>query len=100
MIGTLNNYDGRGNLTNSGSDVFAYSSENFLTSVAGEVNLTYDPFGRLYETNGTPGGGGLTRFAYDGVDMIGGSEAERALARTTQLRQSASAALCAWVWHR
>ncbi|MEP5295354.1 MAG: hypothetical protein ABJP90_16200 [Paracoccaceae bacterium] len=59
-------YDGRGNLTNSGSDVFAYSSENFLTSVAGEVNLSYDPFGRLYETNGTPGGGGLTRFAYDG----------------------------------
>ncbi|MEP3051794.1 MAG: RHS repeat-associated core domain-containing protein [Erythrobacter sp.] len=64
-------YDGRGNLTNSGSDVFAYSSENFLTSVTGEVNLSYDPFGRLYETNGTPGGGALTRFAYDGVDMIG-----------------------------
>ncbi len=63
-------YDARGNLTSSGSDTLTYSSENFLTGITGEVSLSYDPFGRLYETDGTAGGNGRTRFAYDGTDMI------------------------------
>ncbi len=60
-------YDARGNLTSSGSDIFAYSSENFLTSKQGAVSLAYDPLGRLYQTSGAA----VTRFAYDGVDLIG-----------------------------
>ena len=60
----------RGNLTSSGTDTLTYSSENFYTGITGEVSLSYDPFGRLYETNGTAGGNARTRFAYDGTDMI------------------------------
>ena len=63
-------YDTRGNLTSSGSDAFAYSSENFLTSYShpdGSGQLVYDPIGRLYRYTGPSTD---TRFAYDGVDMI------------------------------
>ncbi|RDC58922.1 hypothetical protein HME9302_00098 [Alteripontixanthobacter maritimus] len=64
-------YDARGNLTSSGSDGFTYSSENFLTGKAGAVAMSYDPVGRLYQTSGLAAGGTITRFAYDGVDIIG-----------------------------
>ncbi|MBV7266265.1 RHS repeat domain-containing protein [Erythrobacter ani] len=68
--GAVQGYDARGNLTSSYGDILTYSSENFLKGITGEVNLTYDPFGRLYQTDGTPGGGGITRFGYDGVELI------------------------------
>lgn len=64
-------YDARGNLTSSGGDVFTYSSENFLTGVQGAASLSYDPLGRLWEVDDLTTGGATTRFAYDGVAMIG-----------------------------
>jgi RHS repeat-associated protein len=40
-------YDGRGNLTSSGSDIYTYTSENRLATAPGGATLTYDPTGRL-----------------------------------------------------
>jgi RHS repeat-associated protein len=40
-------YDGRGNLTSSGSDLYTYTSENRLATAPGGATLTYDPTGRL-----------------------------------------------------
>jgi hypothetical protein len=40
-------YDGRGNLTSSGSNVYSYTSENRLATAPGGVTLYYDPTGRL-----------------------------------------------------
>jgi RHS repeat-associated protein len=40
-------YDGRGNLTSSGSDLYTYTSENRLATAPGGATLTYDPAGRL-----------------------------------------------------
>lgn len=64
--GTLLGYDGRGNLTSSGSNSYTYSSENLLKTAPG-VTLSYDPALRLYEAAGTSA---TTRFAYDGTDMV------------------------------
>ena len=61
-------YDTRGNLTSAGAATYGYSSENLLTSATGGVALAYDPAGRLYQSAG--GSPGLTRFAYDGGDLI------------------------------
>lgn len=59
-------YDGRGNLTSDGVNTYSYDAANRLTGASG-VTLSYDPLGRLYETAGAA----TTRFAYDGVDLIG-----------------------------
>ena len=78
---TMIAYDARGNLTQSGSDVFSYSSENQLTSYAysgGSGTLSYDPLGRLYRYTAPQAD---TRFAYDGVDMIGEYNASNQLER-------------------
>ena len=56
-------YDGRGNLTTSGSTTYAYSSDNLLLSASTGAALTYDPAGRLLQVTGA---GGTTRFGYDG----------------------------------
>jgi RHS repeat-associated protein len=61
------NYDARGNLTNFGTGVYGYSSENLMTSAPGSVSLTYDPVGRLYQTTA---GSLTTRFTYDGDDLV------------------------------
>jgi RHS repeat-associated protein len=68
--GTSLNYDGKGNLTNSGSMAYTYSTENRMMSASqglskdynGRVSLYYDVLGRLgeYDTNVS------TRFVYDG----------------------------------
>ncbi len=74
-------YDGRGNLTGSGGDIFGYSSENFLTSynhAQGAGTLAYDPLGRLYRYTGPQVD---TRFGYDGLDMIGEYDASGTLLR-------------------
>lgn len=41
-------YDGRGNLTSSGSSSYTYSSENRLLTAPGGASVAYDPLGRLY----------------------------------------------------
>ena len=58
-------YDGRGNLTQSGANLYAYNSENLLTSAPG-VTLGYDPALRLYQVAGTV----TSKFLYDGVNRI------------------------------
>lgn len=65
--GTTNlGYDGRGNLTNSGSSTYTYTSENQLASGPGVGWIHYDPLGRLIQTIG----GTTTRYSYDGQDLI------------------------------
>ncbi|MCF8883933.1 RHS repeat-associated core domain-containing protein, partial [Erythrobacter sp. SN021] len=74
-------HDARGNLTGSGGDTFGYSSENFLTSYShaqGSGTLSYDPLGRLYRYTAPQVD---TRFAYDGIDMIGEYNASGTLLR-------------------
>ncbi|AXK42359.1 RHS repeat-associated core domain-containing protein [Erythrobacter aureus] len=74
-------YDARGNLTGSGGDTFGYSSENFLTGYShaqGSGTLSYDPLGRLYRYTAPQVD---TRFAYDGIDMIGEYNASGTLLR-------------------
>ncbi|UKK86163.1 hypothetical protein L7H23_08725 [Sphingopyxis sp. BSN-002] len=78
-------YDANGNLTADGTTVFLYDVENRLvearaqqsgscpTATSGyggtlRASLRYDPLGRLYETNGSSG---ITRFHYDGDELIG-----------------------------
>ena len=62
-------YDARGNLTNDGQTTYAYDIDNRLTGTSTGAALAYDGVGRLYQT--TSSGGSVTRFLYDGVDLIG-----------------------------
>ena len=63
-------YDGRGNLTTSGTSTYGYNKLNQLISgpnpAGGSAALTYDPAGRLSQIVGT----GTTRFAYAGSAII------------------------------
>ena len=67
-------YDANGNLISTtaaqGSTTYVYDQENRLVSASGSKNaaLRYDPLGRLYETSG--GGAGVTRFLYDGDELV------------------------------
>lgn len=56
-------YDGRGNLTRSGTDTYAYTAENQLAQGPGGY-LAYDPLGRLYTENGS------NILQYDGSDLV------------------------------
>ncbi|HTK73243.1 MAG TPA: RHS repeat-associated core domain-containing protein, partial [Croceibacterium sp.] len=70
VAGTTQTYDNNGNLTSDGTNGYAYDAENKMTSatVGGHaVTLRYDPLGRLYEVNGIYG---VTRFLYDGDDLV------------------------------
>ncbi|MEQ1619518.1 MAG: RHS repeat-associated core domain-containing protein [Terricaulis sp.] len=71
-------YDARGNLTATLSASYSYDIANRLTN-AGTASLAYDAAGRLRETS--VGGGSVTRFAYDGSDMIGEYNASNVLLR-------------------
>jgi RHS repeat-associated protein len=62
---TALSYDLRGNLTNSGSDVYAYTSENRMSRGKGAY-LGYDAVGRLLFTANT----GYTYFDYDGDKLL------------------------------
>jgi len=59
-------YDARGNLTSSGSDTYAYSSENLMTTKPGAASLFYDGLNRLteYDTSAS------TRMVYDGGEIV------------------------------
>ena len=59
-------YDGRGNLTASGSNSYAYTLDNRLASVTG-LNFGYDPLGRMHYPAGVSGGPTLQ---YDGDALI------------------------------
>jgi RHS repeat-associated protein len=71
-------YDGRGNLTASGTNAYTYSSENLLVTGPASATLGYDPALRLFQTVGA---GVTTRFQYDGADLIGEYNASNALVR-------------------
>lgn len=60
-------YDGRGNLTNSGSSVYGYTSENRLATAPGGYFMTYDPLGRYHWI---ANGGPLVWMQYDGDNII------------------------------
>lgn len=68
--GTGQGYDANGNLTSDGVSTYVYDVENRMVSgTAGGAPFTlhYDPLGRLYEVNGN---GTITRFLYDGDDLV------------------------------
>lgn len=75
-------YDANGNLTSDGSTSFIYDVENRLTSASGATTATlnYDPLGRLYQTAGA-GGAGITRFLYDGDELVAEYDGAGALLR-------------------
>jgi RHS repeat-associated protein len=63
-------YDARGNLTNSGTGTYTYSSENLLLTGPNSASLTYDPLGRIFlSSNATS----TTRYLYDGAQLSGSS---------------------------
>jgi hypothetical protein len=44
-------YDARGNLTNSGEQIYTYTADNKLSN-GPSTNLAYDPLGRLFNVSG------------------------------------------------
>lgn len=60
-------YDGRGNLTNSGSASYGYTSEDRLATSSAGLGLRYDAAGRLFQTAGI---GATTRFDHLGDRVI------------------------------
>lgn len=65
-VGTsLYSYDAAGNLSSDGRSTFKYDEENRLISSTGERELTlsYDPLGRLWQTDSPSSG--VTQFVYD-----------------------------------
>ncbi|MFS2108604.1 RHS repeat domain-containing protein [Sphingomonas sp. Sphisp140] len=65
--GTSLGYDGRGNLTSSGSSGYAYTSENRMSSAPG-VTMVYEPAGgQLLQYYTGPSGD--TRFSWSGSQM-------------------------------
>ncbi|WP_322966064.1 RHS repeat-associated core domain-containing protein [Sphingomonas fuzhouensis] len=60
-------YDGRGNLTSSGSDTYSYTVDNQM-AVGKGIGMAYDPLGRLFNAAVDPGAN--TSFTYDGPDLI------------------------------
>ncbi|PHQ59637.1 MAG: hypothetical protein COC10_13295 [Sphingobium sp.] len=63
-------YDPNGNLTSTDGTNYLYDVENRLTSATGATSatLSYDPMGRL---NTTVSGSVMTRFLYDGDELVG-----------------------------
>ncbi|WP_162247202.1 MULTISPECIES: RHS repeat domain-containing protein [unclassified Caulobacter] len=76
---TTYGYDGRGNLlcvataapacTSTPTTQYKYDAENRLRGTTAGASLVYDPLGRLYSS--TTVGGTVTRYLYDGVNLIG-----------------------------
>jgi RHS repeat-associated protein len=61
-------FDARGNLTTSGSNSYAYSSENLLLTGPNFATLTYDPLMRLYQSGSASVA--ATKNLYDGDQLI------------------------------
>jgi RHS repeat-associated protein len=82
VSGAAYSYDGSGNLTNDGTTAYTYDIENRLVGVNGggrNAVLTYDPLGRLFSTSG--GAAGVTRFQYDGDELVAEYDASHAVRR-------------------
>jgi YD repeat-containing protein len=47
---------------------YSYDVENRLVSSSSEARLIYDALGRVFEVRS--GAGGVTRFLYDGDDLV------------------------------
>ena len=60
-------YDGRSNLTNTGTRAFSYDYSNRLKTVSGGLSYSYDPLSRLYQQTA---GSTSTQYLYDGSDLI------------------------------
>jgi RHS repeat-associated protein len=58
-------YDGRGNLTSSGTTSYTYTAENRLSTATGGISATYDPLGRLLQYTSSA----TTRFVHDNGQM-------------------------------
>ncbi|MDP9421335.1 MAG: RHS repeat-associated core domain-containing protein [Pseudomonadota bacterium] len=71
-------YDNRGNLTSAGSTTYTYNSENMLTYASNGTMLAYDPALRLKEITV---GATVTRFGYDGLDLIAEYDGSNAVLR-------------------
>ena len=62
-------YDANGNLIADGTNTFVYDVENRLVGrTNGNVVLTYDPLGRLFQVSSTSGP--TTQFLYDGDALV------------------------------
>lgn len=61
-------YDGNGNMTSDGSNIYGYDLENRLTNALGNRTLIYDPKGRLYKTS--DGISEVTTFLFDGDALV------------------------------
>jgi RHS repeat-associated protein len=61
-------YDANGNLVASGSASYGYDIENRLISAPGNVSLSYDPLGRLFQV--AIGGSVTGTFLYDGDALV------------------------------
>jgi hypothetical protein len=71
-------YDGRGNLTSSGTSAYTYNADNLLLTGPSGTTLAYDPAGRLRQTVGA---GVTTRFQYDGINLTAEYNASNTLQR-------------------
>ena len=80
---TLNYDDQRGNLTSDSTTTWFYDVENRLRGTVANgivgASLVYDPLGRLYQT--TTAAGTVTRYLYDGSNLIGEYSSSNALLR-------------------
>jgi RHS repeat-associated protein len=70
-------HDTLGNLTNDGATGYAYDAYSRMTG-GGGATMSYDPLGRLSETNISAA---VSRYAYDGSDIIAEYNAGGALLR-------------------
>ncbi|MBN9789242.1 hypothetical protein DMP17_11615 [Pseudonocardia sp. TMWB2A] len=60
-------HDARGNITGVGASAYSYSSDNMLKTGPAGTSLAYDPLGRLQSVTQ---GSAITRFGYDGSDLV------------------------------
>lgn len=63
-------YDGQGNLTNDGTQIYTYDAENRLLTTSSSTttgSFVYDPNGRLFQSTI---GGTVTQYLYDGDALI------------------------------
>ncbi|WP_082462642.1 RHS repeat domain-containing protein [Sphingobium sp. Leaf26] len=77
--GTNFNYDANGNITSDGSNTYVYDIENRLISSSGinSVSLSYDPLGRLFQTQGST----VSQFLYDGDELVAEYSGSASLSR-------------------
>ena len=72
-------YDANGNLVSDGTTTYGYDAENRLVSSSAGAGLVYDPLGRLFQV--TVPSGAVTRFVYDGDELVAEYDSANALLR-------------------